>query len=160
MKKKNDWIDLAPLDAVPRRGARCVKAPGGRIAVFRTEDDRIFATEDKCPHAGGPLSQGIVHGRSVTCPLHSWKVRLEDGRRAIEDDGIAQRLAALKADTIAIRAMIKKLITDENPQKPLSDSKIAQLLGKESSIQVARRTVAKYREAMSIPSSTDRKRLA
>ncbi len=65
-----------------------------------------------------------------------------------------------ECSSIAIRAMIKKLITDENPQKPLSDSKIAQLLGKESSVQVARRTVAKYREAMSIPSSTDRKRLA
>ncbi|MDX1655940.1 MAG: RNA polymerase factor sigma-54, partial [Candidatus Competibacteraceae bacterium] len=65
-----------------------------------------------------------------------------------------------EASSVAIRAMIKKLISDENPQKPLSDSKIAQLLSQESSVKVARRTVAKYREAMSIPSSTDRKRLA
>lgn len=64
-----------------------------------------------------------------------------------------------ECSSIAIRAMIKKLISGENPQKPLSDSKIAQLLSKEG-IQVARRTVAKYREAMAIPSSTDRKRLA
>ncbi|MCB1435863.1 MAG: nitrite reductase small subunit NirD [Rhodobiaceae bacterium] len=90
MKKKNDWIDLAPLDAVPRRGARCVKAPGGRIAVFRTEDDRIFATEDKCPHAGGPLSQGIVHGASVTCPLHNWVIDLESGAVAGPDEGRAR----------------------------------------------------------------------
>jgi RNA polymerase sigma-54 factor len=64
-----------------------------------------------------------------------------------------------ECSSIAIRAMIKKLIAGENPQKPLSDSKIAQFLSKEG-INVARRTVAKYREVMSIPSSTDRKRLA
>jgi RNA polymerase sigma-54 factor len=60
---------------------------------------------------------------------------------------------------VAIRAMIKKLIQGENPVRPLSDSKIADLLNLEG-VQVARRTVAKYRETMSIPSSSDRKRLS
>jgi len=59
----------------------------------------------------------------------------------------------------AIRAMIKKLIAGENPAKPLSDSKIAALLADEG-IEVARRTIAKYREAMAIPPSNERKRLA
>ena len=63
-----------------------------------------------------------------------------------------------ECSSTAIRAMIKKLIAEENPQKPLSDSMIAQFLGQEG-IQVARRTVAKYREVMAIPSSPDRKRL-
>jgi len=58
----------------------------------------------------------------------------------------------------AIRAMIKKLVADETPNKPLSDSKIADLLEKEG-INVARRTIAKYREALSIPPSSERKRL-
>jgi len=63
-----------------------------------------------------------------------------------------------ECSSTAIRAMIRKLIADEPPRKPLSDSKIAQLL-RDQGIEVARRTVAKYREAMSIASSTERKRL-
>jgi len=63
-----------------------------------------------------------------------------------------------ECSSTAVRAMIRKLIQAENPSKPLSDDKIAKLLGTEG-IQVARRTVAKYREAMAISSSSDRKRL-
>ncbi len=68
MTPVSDWVAIGRLDDIPRRGARCVNSPLGRIAVFRTMDDRVFATEDRCPHKGGPLSQGIVHGGSVTCP--------------------------------------------------------------------------------------------
>ena len=64
-----------------------------------------------------------------------------------------------ECSSTAIRALIKKLVAAENPVKPLSDSKIATVLSQEG-IQVARRTVAKYREAMAIPSSNERKRLA
>ncbi|MFC4240942.1 RNA polymerase factor sigma-54 [Marinobacter oulmenensis] len=63
-----------------------------------------------------------------------------------------------ECSSTAIRAMIKKLIAEETPKKPLSDSKIATMLG-EQGINVARRTVAKYREAMHIPPSNERKRL-
>lgn len=73
------WLDIGALDDVPRSGARLVKTAHGCVAVFRTADDAVFALDDKCPHKGGPLSQGIVHGRAVTCPLHNWVISLETG---------------------------------------------------------------------------------
>ena len=83
------WADIGALDAVPRRGARVVKTGQGCVAVFRTIDDRVFALEDHCPHKGGPLSQGIVHGTSVTCPLHNWVLSLETGEAQGADEGRA-----------------------------------------------------------------------
>ncbi len=81
------WIDIGALDDVPRQGARIVRTPSGCIAVFRTADDRVFAIDDRCPHKGGPLSQGIVHGASVTCPLHNWVISLESGVAEGADEG-------------------------------------------------------------------------
>jgi nitrite reductase (NADH) small subunit len=81
------WIKIGSLNDIPRRGARCVATPRGRVAVFRTGDDQVFATVDRCPHKGGPLSQGIVHGTSVTCPLHNWVISLETGKAQGADDG-------------------------------------------------------------------------
>lgn|SRR5215217_4871645 len=83
----NDWIDIGDLNDVPRRGARCIKTPLGKIAVFRTAEDQVFAIDDQCPHKGGPLSQGIVHGAQVTCPLHNWVFSLETGVAQGADDG-------------------------------------------------------------------------
>ena len=82
-----DWYEIGSLDDIPRRGARCVMSPDGRIAIFRTVDDRVFATEDRCPHKGGPLSQGIVHGAAVTCPLHGMVLSLETGAALGADEG-------------------------------------------------------------------------
>ncbi len=81
------WIDIGSITDIPRRGARCVVTPQGRIAVFRTMDDQVFAMEDHCPHKGGPLSQGIVHGAAVTCPLHNWVISLETGNAFGADEG-------------------------------------------------------------------------
>jgi len=81
------WIKIGSLNDIPRRGARCVATPRGKIAVFRTGDDQAFAIVDRCPHKGGPLSQGIVHGTAVTCPLHNWVVSLETGRALGADQG-------------------------------------------------------------------------
>ena len=64
-----------------------VKHPKGDIAIFRNSDDDIFALHDKCPHKGGPLSQGIVHGKTVTCPLHSWNISLQSGEAQAPDVG-------------------------------------------------------------------------
>jgi nitrite reductase (NADH) small subunit len=95
------WIKIGTLDDIPRRGARCVATPRGRLAVFRTGDDQVFAIDDHCPHKGGPLSQGIVHGTSVTCPLHNWVISLETGRAQGADEG-AVRSIAVKVDGGAI----------------------------------------------------------
>lgn len=81
------FLDIAGLDDIPRQGARVVKTPLGCIAVFRTADDRLFALDDRCPHKGGPLSEGIVHGTAVTCPLHAWVFDLATGRAQGADDG-------------------------------------------------------------------------
>ena len=81
------WIEIGNLADIPRRGARCVTTPAGRIGVFRTQDDEVFAIEDQCPHKAGPLSQGIVHGNAVTCPLHNWVISLETGEAQGADEG-------------------------------------------------------------------------
>jgi nitrite reductase (NADH) small subunit len=81
------WLDIGSIDDIPRRGARCVNTLQGRIGVFRTYDDRILAIEDHCPHKAGPLSQGIVHGAAVTCPLHNWTISLETGEALGADKG-------------------------------------------------------------------------
>ena len=82
-----NWIEIGHIDDIPSRGARCVKTPQGKIAVFRTAENEVFAIEDHCPHKGGPLSQGIVHGRAVTCPLHNWVISLESGKALGADEG-------------------------------------------------------------------------
>lgn len=81
------WIDIGALDDIPRQGARIVKAARGCIAVFRTVDDEVFAIDDRCPHKGGPLSEGIVHGKFVTCPLHNWVISLDTGAAQGADSG-------------------------------------------------------------------------
>jgi nitrite reductase [NAD(P)H] small subunit len=87
------FIDVGALTDIPRLGARCVKTAQGNIAVFRTADDQIFALRDECPHRHGPLSKGIVHGRSVTCPLHAWVISLETGEAEGPDTGCTNRYA-------------------------------------------------------------------
>jgi nitrite reductase (NADH) small subunit len=81
------FIDIAALSDIPRQGARLVKTTAGCLAVFRTADDQVFALQDRCPHKGGPLSEGIVHGTSVTCPLHAWVFDLNTGQAQGADEG-------------------------------------------------------------------------
>ena len=87
MSTEVKWIEIGALADIPVRGARRIAVPGGVIAVFRAADDRVFALDDKCPHLGGPLSQGIVHDTSVTCPLHNWVIDLETGLARGADEG-------------------------------------------------------------------------
>ena len=84
-----DWIEVGVINDIPKLGARVINTPDGDIAVFRTADDEIFALRDKCPHKGGPLSQGIVHGKRVACPLHDWKIHLDSGDAVAPDEGCA-----------------------------------------------------------------------
>ena len=80
-------LDVGPLAGLPERGARCVRIGTLAIAVFRTSTGEVFALRDQCPHRGGPLSQGIVHGTRVTCPLHDWVIDLKTGRATGADEG-------------------------------------------------------------------------
>jgi len=89
MLDRINWLDVGTLTDIPRRGARVVTLPGGDVAVFRTADDQLFALRDRCPHGGGPLSQGIVHGHKVTCPLHNWTFALSSGEAQAPDEGCA-----------------------------------------------------------------------
>ena len=87
IEKAHDWIEIGMLDDIPRLGARVVRTANGDIAVFRTAGDEVFALRDQCPHKGGPLSQGIVHGKRVACPLHDWKIHLDSGEAVSPDQG-------------------------------------------------------------------------
>jgi len=78
---------VGTVDDIPRQGARCVTLGDTTVAVFRTASDEIFALEDRCPHRGGPLSQGIVHDGCVTCPLHNMVIRLASGEAEGADEG-------------------------------------------------------------------------
>ena len=84
----SEWIPICRLQDIPVLGARRVaRSRGPAVALFRAADDHIFALLDRCPHKRGPLSQGIVFGRSVACPLHNWTIGLEDGCARAPDDG-------------------------------------------------------------------------
>jgi nitrite reductase (NADH) small subunit len=89
------WIDVCAADEVPPLGARIVRrGPNvADVAVFRTADGTLFALEDRCPHKGGPLSQGIVAGERVTCPLHGWTIELASGEAVAPDRGSVRRYA-------------------------------------------------------------------
>jgi nitrite reductase [NAD(P)H], small subunit len=85
-------IAVCKLDDIPRLGARRYQAGEGTvIAIFRTGEDQVFAVNDACPHKGGPLSQGIVLGDSVSCPLHGWCIDLKRGEACTPDSGSVQR---------------------------------------------------------------------
>jgi nitrite reductase (NADH) small subunit len=84
--------EICKVTDIPVLGSRIVKRAGQiDIAIFRNTEDQVFALLDQCPHKGGPLSQGIVHGTSVTCPLHAWKIGLADGVAQAPDIGCVQR---------------------------------------------------------------------
>ena len=88
------WIEVGRLEDIPRLGARVVRRSGQDVAIFRTATDQVFALEDRCPHKGGPLSQGIVHGCRVTCPLHNMVIELETGAAVAPDEGVTNKIPA------------------------------------------------------------------
>ena len=83
----NDWIEVGHLEDIPQLGSRVVKTPDGDIAVFRNADDEVFALLNRCPHKGGPLSEGLIYGRTVACPLHNWCMELHTGQVVAPDEG-------------------------------------------------------------------------
>jgi nitrite reductase (NADH) small subunit len=96
---------VCALEEIPKLGARVVRSQHGDIAVFRNGEDKVFALLDKCPHKGGPLSQGIVHGRRVACPLHGWNIELADGQAVAPDHGCARAFEVrVDADGVFVAA--------------------------------------------------------
>ncbi|WP_128255547.1 nitrite reductase small subunit NirD [Falsirhodobacter deserti] len=87
------FVDIGSLSDIPRQGARLVRTHLGCVAVFRTATDQVFALEDRCPHKGGPLSEGIVHGDRVTCPLHNWVFDMNTGAAEGADEGVVRTFA-------------------------------------------------------------------
>ena len=83
----SNWIEVGKIEDIPALGARVVKNGDVDIAVFRNNKDEVFAVNDECPHRKGQLSQGIVHDKSVTCPLHNWKIDLITGEALGADEG-------------------------------------------------------------------------
>ncbi|WP_317983008.1 nitrite reductase small subunit NirD [Pseudomonas aeruginosa] len=86
-----NWLDICALDEINPLGSRVVAGPKGDIAIFRAADDQVFALDDRCPHKGGPLSQGLIYGKLVACPLHNWQIELESGEAVAPDQGCAHR---------------------------------------------------------------------
>ena len=101
------WSRVCRIEEIPILGARVLErahVSGDNVAVFRTANDRIFALRDRCPHKGGPLSQGIVYGESVACPLHGWNIDLASGCAHAPDRGCAQRVAVhVDAGTVYLK---------------------------------------------------------
>jgi len=87
------WLKVGVLEDIPRLGSRVLASERGNIALFRSSSDQVFAVQDHCPHKGGVLSQGIVHGCKVTCPLHSWIIDLEAGEAVAPDVGHVKKFA-------------------------------------------------------------------
>lgn len=83
----SEWRVVAHLADIPRSGARVVATPEGDVAIFRTSKDEVFALLDRCPHRGGPLSQGLVCDDQVICPLHNWCIDLRSGAATGPDEG-------------------------------------------------------------------------
>jgi nitrite reductase (NADH) small subunit len=96
-----NWTLICRVDDITPLGARRVtRARGAPVAVFRAQGDHVYALLDRCPHKGGPLSQGIVFGTSVACPLHNWAIGLDDGCAKAPDEGCTPRFAVKVVDGV------------------------------------------------------------
>jgi nitrite reductase (NADH) small subunit len=97
----NSWIPIASVGDIPVLGSRCVKRERGLdVAVFRNDRNEVFALLDRCPHKGGPLSQGIVFGTQVACPLHNWTIGMDSGCAKEPDEGCTPRFSVMVEDGV------------------------------------------------------------
>ncbi len=87
----SNWTEVGQLNDIPRLGSRVVENNGEEIAIFRTSEDQVFALRNRCPHKNGPLSEGMVHGNKVACPLHNWNIDLTSGEVVAPDKGCVRR---------------------------------------------------------------------
>jgi nitrite reductase (NADH) small subunit len=97
----SQWKPVCRVDDIPVLGSRRVRRDTGLdVAVFRNDQGEVFALLDRCPHKGGPLSQGIVFGNRVACPLHNWTIGLSDGLAQAPDEGCTPRFAVKVEDGV------------------------------------------------------------
>ena len=95
----SEWKLICRVDDIPVLGSRRVARPQGLdVAVFRNDAGDVFALLDRCPHKGGPLSQGIVFGTQVACPMHNWTIGLCDGQASAPDEGCTPKFAVKVED--------------------------------------------------------------
>ena len=116
----SEWIPVCQVQDIPVLGARRVaRSQGAAVALFRAADDHVFALLDRCPHKGGPLSQGIVFGHHVACPLHNWSISLADGCARAPDEGCTTPFAVqvkdgeVSLDAKQLRTLAIDALTDE-----------------------------------------------
>ena len=110
----NEWTAVCKLEDISPLGSCVIRrseTEGGDIAVFRTSGDEVFALSDRCPHKGGPLSQGIVFGRKVACPLHNWVIGLDDGMATAPDEGCTAYYACKIEDGVVYVDLISKQVS-------------------------------------------------
>lgn len=80
-------LHVGYVNEIDHKGSRTIEVGGTEIALFRLSDGDILAVENKCPHKGGKLSEGMVCGKQVHCPLHDWKIDLSSGQVREPDTG-------------------------------------------------------------------------
>ena len=119
--KMDDWKVICRVEDIPVLGARRVaRARGMDVAVFRNDQDQVFALLDRCPHKGGPLSQGIVFGTSVACPLHNWTVALDDGCARAPDEGCTTRFSVKVEDGAVYLSAVELASLALDDEKPVA----------------------------------------
>ena len=107
----SDWKTVCRVEDIPVLGSRRVAREGhAAVAVFRNSENKVFALLDRCPHKGGPLSQGIVFGESVACPLHNWTIGLDDGCARAPDVGCTPKFS-VHLDGDAVQLSLNELHT-------------------------------------------------
>ena len=117
------WVFAGMLDDIPLRGARVLRIADESIGVFRTSGNKVYALRDSCPHKAGPLSQGIVHGQCVTCPLHDWVIDLTTGQATGPDEGATRTYPVSVRDG---RVLVDVSLVAEVPEETVELAKAAQ----------------------------------
>ncbi|MFW7381538.1 MAG: nitrite reductase small subunit NirD [Oligoflexus sp.] len=84
---KKNWYLIGTIHDIPRQGAQLLQFGDRQLGIFRTYQDEFYAINAQCPHAGGPLTEGLIHGHYVSCPLHDWTINLKTGICQAPDEG-------------------------------------------------------------------------
>jgi nitrite reductase (NADH) small subunit len=114
------WVRITACDNIPPREGRRTRVGSLEIAIFNL-GDRFLAIDNRCPHQGGPLADGIVSGEAVVCPLHAWKISLATGcvERPVETTTCLRAYATrVEAGVVLI-----ELPANENALAPPSTSR-------------------------------------